>query len=575
MYRDVAQWSGIRDRVLRKGGSIRQVARETGISPETIRKMLDHPLPQPYRPRSRRYPKLGPHTGSIQRMLRGNATLPPSARLSIKAIYKRIRDTEGFSGGYSSVKDYASLIATEPDKARIWEYAYDLLTSLEKKRAIDFLFLLSRADPPVISRSRTEQFFRDAGRVIRIAPKPDRREQARQAAFEWMRAVLQKQICPEALRQEIGDIPDIVALLDRLYGGRLSDRNRSMVVLASSRGLHYGTVRDFLGIDVKTYRKYLRTFENGGHAALFARQTKSTRKFDNEAVKQAVFGLLHEPPSNYGINRTTWIMPDLSRVLRETGQPASPDVIRTITTAAGYRWRKARKVLTSTDPKYREKVHHIQSILAELQENEAFFSIDEYGPFAIRAQGGRALVGPGEMPYVPQYQKSKGCLIMTAALELSKNQISYFYSPRKDTGEMLRMFTNLVQEYGHKSRIYLSWDAASWHMSKMLYTHVAKHNDAVTKGDVAGPLVDLAPLPAGAQFLNVIESVFSGMARAVIANSNYGSVDEARAAIERYIQERNEKFRLSPKRAGRKIWGLEREPARFSASNNCKDPRYR
>ena len=131
---------------------------------------------------------------------------------------------------------------------------------------------------------------------------------------------------------------------------------------------------------------------------------------------------------------------------------------------------------------------------------------------------------------------------------------------------MLRMFTKLVREYGDKSRIYLSWDAASWHMSKMLYTH---------EGDVAGPLVDLAPLPAGAQFLNVIESVFSGMARAVIANSNYGSVDEARAAIERYIQDRNEKFRLSPKRAGKKIWGLEREPARFSASNNCKDPRYR
>jgi dsRNA-specific ribonuclease len=164
---------------------------------------------------------------------------------------------------------------------------------------------------------------------------------------------------------------------------------------------------------------------------------------------------------------------------------------------------------------------------------------------------------------------------MTAALELSGNQISYFYSPRKDTGEMLRMLTKLVQEYRHKSRIYLSWDAASWHMTKTLYTHVAEHNDAITRGDIAGPRVDLAPLPAGAQFLNVIESVFSGMARAVIANSNYGSVDEARAAIQRYIQERNEKFRLSPKRAGSKIWGLERELARFSASNNCKDPRYR
>jgi hypothetical protein len=111
-------------------------------------------------------------------------------------------------------------------------------------------------------------------------------------------------------------------------------------------------------------------------------------------------------------------------------------------------------------------------------------------------------------------------------------------------------------------------------MSKMLYARVAEHNDAINKGDVAGPLVALAPLPAGAQFLNVIESVFSGMARAVIANSNYASVEEARAAIERYVQERNEKFRCAPQRAGGKIWGMEREPARFSGSNNCKDPRY-
>ena len=79
MYRDVAQWSSIRDQVLRKGVSIRQVVRETGISRKTVRKMLDHPLPQPYGPRSGRYPKLGRHTSSVQRMLQENATLPPSA----------------------------------------------------------------------------------------------------------------------------------------------------------------------------------------------------------------------------------------------------------------------------------------------------------------------------------------------------------------------------------------------------------------------------------------------------------------------------------------------------------------
>ena len=173
MYRDAGQWSDIRNRILRKGASIRQVARETGVNPKTVRKMLDHPLPKPYGPRSRRYPKLGPHTASVQRMLRENATLPPSARRSVKVIYECIRDQEGFGGSYGSVKDYARPRVS--DAGCIWEYAYDLLASLEKRHAIDFLFLLSRADPPVVSAQRTERFFRDAGRVVSVAPKPDAR----------------------------------------------------------------------------------------------------------------------------------------------------------------------------------------------------------------------------------------------------------------------------------------------------------------------------------------------------------------------------------------------------------------
>jgi hypothetical protein len=44
-------------------------------------------------------------------MLQENATLPPTARLSIHAMYERIRDQEGFEGSYSAVKDYARPIS--------------------------------------------------------------------------------------------------------------------------------------------------------------------------------------------------------------------------------------------------------------------------------------------------------------------------------------------------------------------------------------------------------------------------------------------------------------------------------
>ena len=98
-----------------------------------------------------------------------------------------------------------------------------------------------------------------------------------------------------------------------------------------------------------------------------------------------------------------------------------------------------------------------------------------------------------------------------------------------------------------------------------------KNKEGPTQGY---PIVKTAPLPAGAQFLNVIESVFSGMARAIIHNSDYLSPEAAQQAIDKHFIKRNEDFQQHPKRAGRKIWGAERVQSEFRESNNCKDPSY-
>ena len=71
------------------------------------------------------------------------------------------------------------------------------------------------------------------------------------------------------------------------------------------------------------------------------------------------------------------------------------------------------------------------------------------------------------------------------------------------------MMELLVQRYRDRRKLYFSWDAASWHISKSLYS-ASRSISGVVSGN--GPTVATAPLPAGAQFLNVIESVFSGMA---------------------------------------------------------------
>src|SRR5438874_146907 len=93
----------------------------------------------------------------------------------------------------------------------------------------------------------------------------------------------------------------------------------------------------------------------------------------------------------------------------------------------------------------------------------------------------------------------------------------------------------------------------------MLRSYSNKRVDLINspeyKAEHKTPHVELAPLPSCAQFLNVIESVFSGMARAIIHNSDYESLAACKAAIDRYFAERNTFFRANPKKAGRIIWG--------------------
>jgi hypothetical protein len=142
--------------------------------------------------------------------------------------------------------------------------------------------------------------------------------------------------------------------------------------------------------------------------------------------------------------------------MAKEGYALSKFGIRQIIKKEGYRFVKARRVLTSNDPLNREKIENIKSILSNLKPNEKFFSVDEYGPFAVKLQGGKSLTPPAQIKTVPQWQKSKGSIIITAALELSTNQITHFYSHKKNSGEMIKFLEILVDKYPKEECLYFS-----------------------------------------------------------------------------------------------------------------------
>jgi transcriptional regulator with XRE-family HTH domain len=131
VYHDVAQWTMIRQKVLDKGHSRRQVARETGLSRNTIRKMLLNKLPQ-----TPRHPALQQYTATLDAFASLSVTTALRHRVSISEIYRCLKQEEGYTGCYGAVRDYLRfrLTARQASTQNVWEQLYEKIVSISKKR---------------------------------------------------------------------------------------------------------------------------------------------------------------------------------------------------------------------------------------------------------------------------------------------------------------------------------------------------------------------------------------------------------------------------------------------------------
>ena len=210
------------------------------------------------------------------------------------------------------------------------------------------------------------------------------------------------------------------------------------------------------------------------------------------------------------------------------------------------------------------------NVLHSLEKNEELFFIDEVGPMQVKKYGGRTYFPKNKTKHIAANAKSKGSIIFSAALSAKGNQLSWIYNKSKNSEAMIELIELIYNQYNNLSRIYITWDAASWHDSENLITWLDEFNKESRISKI-GPIIEFVPLPSCAQFLNIIESVFSIMKRTVIHLSNYQNVNQMKTAISLHFQERNNFFMENPKRAGNKIWALDF----FENNENIRHGNYR
>jgi transposase len=105
----VELYGAVRRAVMVDGLSHREVARRFGVHRNTISKMLQYSAPPGYRRRERPVsPKLGPHIAWIDAVLESDRGVHAKQRHTAQRIFDRLRAEEGYTGGYTIVREYVA-----------------------------------------------------------------------------------------------------------------------------------------------------------------------------------------------------------------------------------------------------------------------------------------------------------------------------------------------------------------------------------------------------------------------------------------------------------------------------------
>jgi transposase len=349
------------------------------------------------------------------------------------------------------------------------------------------------------------------------------------------------------------------------------------VTILENRSMSLAEISKKIERPVKLIRKWIRIYNYFGIEGIketlqFNCIRDDSTKHEKAALRtNKLIEIIHHKPNYYGVNRSSWTLPSLAKVYKEqSGEKLGTTTISVCLKAAKYTIKKARRVLTSPDPDYREKVEGLLKTLHSLGPDEMLFFIDELGPMRVKKYGGRTYVKATDVPMYPQKQNEKGSISMAGALSATTNQVTWMFIKAKDSSSMIDLIEILFNQYYLMKKLYITWDCASWHSSNALVSWLEDFN-AETERLGVGPIIEFIPLPPSSQFLDVIESVFSGMKRSVIHNSDYQSEIEMKTAISRYFIDRNDFFKDNPRRAGKKIWEIDF----FSDMDAIKSGNYR
>jgi transposase len=304
---------------------------------------------------------------------------------------------------------------------------------------------------------------------------------------------------------------------------------RALVVLASGGGNDVAVIARMVQTSPDRVREMIHRFNEKGMASLDPAWAGGRPRRITTAERELIVSSATARPATLGQPFTRWSLRKLQRYLGAKKGPRvaiSTERLRQILAEEGITFQATKTWKESPDPMREEKLARIEELLEH--HGERTFAFDEFGPLAIKPEGGSAWA-PRSRPQRlrANYHKPHGTRQLFSWYSVGDNRLFGRIEARKGTAPTMRALQAIRKLCPDGEPVYVILDNLNHHRGLDL------RRWCVDNG------VELCFTPTYASWANPIEAHFGPLREFTVANSDYRDHPALSRAIRGYLRWRN------------------------------------
>lgn len=316
-------------------------------------------------------------------------------------------------------------------------------------------------------------------------------------------------------------------------GGGKTDRSivkwrRALVVLASAGGNDVATIARLVQTSPDRVREMIHSFNDLGMRALDPRWAGGRPRRITTEQRARIVATAKKRPRSLGQPFSRWSVRKLAHYLATKKGwkiSISRERLRQILAEEQVTFQRTKTWKESPDPRREEKLARIEYLLEH--ERERTFAFDEFGPLAIKPEGGSCWAQISRPQRLrANYHKPHGTRQLFAFYSVGADRLYGRIEPKKGARPTLRAL-QAIRALVPDGPVYVILDNLNHHRGPMVRAWCAAND------------VELVFTPTYGSWANPIEAHFGPLREFTIANSDHQSHAELAKAIRAYIRWRN------------------------------------